>query len=129
MHTLLRRGLALTLLVALCFSLSSCDLFGIGEPDWTGNYEVTNADELTYWLLSEDEQEIRSFSGNNPDNCVGSLTLDITDTSDDEFTVSGPEGEEVTVDIEGSGDEITATIEGGQERRLSSVDSVPDCDQ
>jgi hypothetical protein len=133
MRTFLRRGLYVSLFVALCFSLTSCDSGGSsgGDLKWVGNWEVTNADELTYWLLTEDELEIRSFSGNNEDNCVGSLTVDIVDSGSSEFTGRAPDGGELTFEIEGSGDDLTAvpSASGEDNRNLSAVDSVPPCDQ
>jgi hypothetical protein len=131
MRTLLRRGLYVSLLVAICFSLTACDSGGSsgGDPKWVGNWEVTNADELTYWLLTKEELEIRSFAGNNEDNCVGSLTVDIVDSGSSEFTTELPDGGEGTFEIEGSGDELTAipSASGEDNRELSAVDSVPPC--
>jgi hypothetical protein len=56
MRKALRRGLFLSLLLALALPLASCDSGGSNSsPDWVGNWEVNGTTNRTFFDLDQDQ--------------------------------------------------------------------------
>lgn len=144
MSTVFWKGILLTFLLAPCFLLVSCGLFGSDDldppPDSIGKWVIDEgtSSPFRYWDLSEDELEVIGFVDPDvPEDCTVSgyglvdrsgSTVRFRSTSDNSPKVYGAEFE---AQLEVSDSTMMVTILNTEkpgvtgEITLSSVDEFP----
>lgn len=148
-----RKGILLSILLALCFSFTSCDSGGSDDStlDWVGEWEVdtyvitedgetttTTPDQPTFWSLSENEYRIvedQRESDFQDEPCT-LYVHEIIDTDGEIVTIEGAtenvNSEMVEFRLEVSEGSLTATILDsdveeviGEKANLSGVGDIP----
>lgn len=145
MPVVLRKGILLSALFALCFSLVSCDLFGSDDdssPEWVGQWEVEafedgTPDEPEYWNISEEEFKIVEDERAGQDEPCGLAAFEVVNQDGDVIELLGRttnvEGETTELRLDVSGETMTATVLDasdeeesiGNEITLESVGEIP----
>ena len=142
MSTAFSRGILLSLLFALCFSVVSCDSGGSSEsgPEWVGTWEVEDfgdeggaPNDPNYWDLSEGTMEIIEDFETGCDLAI----FEVTSREGSVITLSGStpnsDGQTLELSLEVSGETMTATILEntenpeleGNEILLSEIGGIP----
>lgn len=126
MRLALRRGLFLSLLLALPLSLLSCDSGGSNSsPNWAGTWKLAESNpnfEGYHVSLNRNEVRVAFIFGNF--GCQ-SNTLEVTNIDGNVITTDEDGGTEVELDV--SGDTMTATdlVEEDDAAEFTRVDSDP----
>lgn len=135
MRKVLRRGLFLSLLLALVFPLVSCDSGGSNSsPDWVGNWEITEVADgsppaAPFFLDLDEDQFTQIVEGSN--GCI-IANNDVLEQDGDVVTLDIEEGtERLSLDVSDGTLTVTAiesddpNTSGGDEITAVSVDSDP----
>lgn len=145
MFTVLRKGVLLSVLFALCFTFVACDSSGSdgdSSPEWAGQWEVVSFEEgppssPNYWDISESELQVYQDSSGTNTQCNSRLGYEVADRDGNIVTFLGntpnAEGETIEFRFEVSGETMTATVLDASDEEeavggditLSKIDNIP----
>lgn len=130
MHTLLRGSIYFSLVVALCLSLTSCDLFGSGsdDPAYVGAWvseTVGYGDDTVYLDITSDNvtmYEIGTTATGSPSCLETSASIASYDGESNTLALN-VEGEQVDATVEAQNSQLTYGI--SQQVTYESTDVNP----